>query len=243
MNRCLFVFLCALALLAVSCGGIQVSPNPNNPIRSVAVLPIYNATNDVDGPRMVRALMEERIRNFHYRSVPLTDVDRTLRDLMGITLGAQLSLTTSEKLGEELGVDAVLYGYLLNFETVTIGIYNANKVRAGFKLIDTKTGAVIWSRGLGIKSNIQSGGGGSIGSAKAEDVELYTTIPGLEGIPGVDNWETLSSLEVQSFAQAAVLSLGEHLVTSVAGTHLKKETNALLDRIITNLPAGPGASQ
>ncbi len=114
-----------------ACGGRAIAPNPANPVYKVAVLPFYNATNDVDGPGTVRKLFAGRLDRFHYDSLPLEDVDRLLSDRMGITLGSQLELTTAKELGETLGVDGVFYGYLLDFGQITTGVYNVKKVRAG----------------------------------------------------------------------------------------------------------------
>ncbi|WDT79624.1 MAG: hypothetical protein MPW14_21225 [Candidatus Manganitrophus sp.] len=38
----------------------------------------------------------------------MNEVDQILKDQMGLTLGSQLELTTPQKLGAALGVDAVL---------------------------------------------------------------------------------------------------------------------------------------
>ena len=50
-----------LILLGISLSGCSLpatmtttSPDPSNPVYTVAVLPMYNATNDVGAPQMVR---------------------------------------------------------------------------------------------------------------------------------------------------------------------------------------------
>ncbi|WDT79623.1 MAG: hypothetical protein MPW14_21220 [Candidatus Manganitrophus sp.] len=65
MKRNKLSFLTVFCFLLISCSipVHTISPNPSNPIRTVAVLPMYNATNDVEGPRVVRELTEKRIKN------------------------------------------------------------------------------------------------------------------------------------------------------------------------------------
>ncbi|MBI5903687.1 MAG: DUF799 family lipoprotein [Deltaproteobacteria bacterium] len=248
-KRLVFV-LFALLLLAGGCAfhAMGPPPNPGNPYQSVAVLPLYNATNDVDGPKMVRELVDERLRHMHYDVKPINEVDQILRDRMGVTLGAQLELTTPRKLGEELGVDAVLYGYLLNFETVTAGVYNVKKVRAGFRLVDTKTGRTIWAGGLGVKQEISSGGllGAGVGAVRnlqdaREGLEPFKSIKGINEMPGLTEWRLLGREQEKSISDAAMLSLGEKLVTKALGVHLKHESETLINILFSRFPAGPGA--
>lgn len=238
--------ICLIILLSLfgGCGGRGMSPNPTNPVYKVAVLPFYNVTNDIDGPVMVRALFAERLGRWHYNSLSLEEVDSTLRDDFGVTLGAQLELVSAAELGAALGVDGLFYGYLLDFNQITTGVYNEKKVRAGFKLVDAKTGAVVWSRGLGVKSLLT---GGDIGvgilvfkELKGIDNDFFTTIKGLKGIPGLNRWHIMQAAELKSPVGAAVISLGEQLITKALGAHLKPETKMMLKRVMKSLPAGPG---
>lgn len=238
------IVLFALTLMLSACAGLKNEPDDSRFVQSVAVLPLYNATNDVDGPAMVRELAVKRLRKASYRNLPLAEVDRMLADHMGITLGAQLDLTTPEALGAELGVDFLLYGYLLDFNTVTAGVYNVNKVRAGFKLVDAKTGAVVWSRAAGVKTEIHSAGelGKGIAAfsqvADATEDDIYKAIPGLAGVAGLSDWKTSYSHHEKSVGNAALFSLGEQLVTQAFGVHLYLESSEMLDRIMADMPHG-----
>src|SRR5512139_2565553 len=51
---------------------------------TVAVLPMYNATDDLDGPVMLRRMIDQKLRPY-YKTVPLEAVDETLRDQAGIS--------------------------------------------------------------------------------------------------------------------------------------------------------------
>ena len=239
------IFCLAFALLMLAgCAGRGLSPNRSNPVYKVAVLPFYNVTNDVDGPEMVRALFAARLDRWHYGSLALEEVDLKLRDGLGITLGSQLELTTASRLGELLGVDALFYGYLLDFNHITTGVLNEKKVRAGFKFVDAKSGTVLWSGGLGVKSVLT---GGDIGTGililkelKGVDDDFFTTIKGLGDIPGLDRWYIIQTAELNSPVGAAIVSLSEQLITKALGVHLKPETVKMLDGVMKSLPVGPG---
>lgn len=242
----LFLLLGAMFLLS-ACALPGIPPNPSNPMYSVAVLPFYNATNDVDGPQMVREMTEKKLARWHYKSAPLSEVDQLLRDKMGVTLGAQLEMTTPQKLGETLGVDGVLYGYLLNFDQITTGLYNVKKVRGGVRLVDTKTGKTVWAKGQGVKSELKSGGliGSAVGALKdvqdvREGIEPFKSIQGIGEIRNLDNWYKMASQQESDILKAGMMSLGEKLVAKALKVHLKAESGTMLDMIFSDFPSGPG---
>jgi len=247
-NTCRFSFLIFISLfLLYGCGATHgpyyIAPNPFSPVRTIAILPIYNVTNDVGGAEMVRKQVYKEFVYRHYSVLPLEDSDRILREKMGITLGGQLEYTNAQAVAKALGVDGLVYGYLLNFDDITTGVYNVKEVRAGFKLIDGKKGSVIWANGGGVKSFYVAGRSGvavtllkEIGSG----TEVPSIIEGLHDIPGLRDWHIIRVIYLKKLEQAAVLSFGEEVLTSVFRAHLKLETNALLRRVLRSLPAGPG---
>ncbi len=248
MKKTFSTLLCLIVLSIAACTPmVRIQPDLTNPVYTVAVLPMYNATNDVEGPHMIREEFDRRIAKWHYQTRSIEEVDQLLRDRMGITLGSQLEMTTPQKLGEVLGVDGVVYGYLLNFDDITTGIYNVKKVRAGFKLVETRTGRIIWARGQGVKSELTSGG--SIGSGvaalkgigeKREGLEPFKAIKGVAGIPGLDDWHVMRSEREESIGDAAIMSIGGKLIGKALGIHLKAESVRMLDMIMPTLHPGPG---
>lgn len=237
------IALLSLTLLAVSCGGgarrHARNPNPFNPVYKIAILPLYNDTSSVKGPVMVRKGIFKRLERYHYSIKPLEETDKILRDRLGVTLGKQIPLVDIERLRDELDVDALLYGYLLNFDSVTLGVYNARKVRAAFRLVDAGSGETIWSRGQGVQIVMRSKGTGSIfKDSKSE--ELPARIPGLKGIPGADKWKTLKKFKDVRGDVGFAIGLTELLVTKTLRINLRYETGRMLDIIVRDFPAGPG---
>ena len=137
--------LFAIIIIGLSCAHVPRN-NPANPIRTVAVLPMVNNTSDMDGPELVRKGFYKLVRNRYYEVMGIPQIDQILRGIMGITLGGQLGLTNARKLGEELDVDGVVFGELLDFNYTITGFYNSKVVRAKFKLVSTKTGDTVWER-------------------------------------------------------------------------------------------------
>ena len=208
--------------------------DPSNPLKRVAVLPMTNETNDVDGPNTVRQKMVEALTNHSYVVQDIKETDQILRDQMGINLGGQLSLTTPKKLGETLGVEGVLYGTLMDFDETTTGVYNARKVRGMFKLVNTATGQPVWQRGLGVKTEQGTSSTGSslvrLGARVSDAREKEAP------------WVLLSSTTTnQSTKDSFLMGLGAKLLTKAVGIHLDYESRELARLVTENLPWGPGA--
>lgn len=256
-----FLLLAAIFLFPLS----SCTTIPERRVKSdytVAVLPLYNATADVDGPALVRRVFDKKLQRY-YKTKPLNEVDELLRDQMGITLGGQLEMTTPQKLGEVLGVNGVIYGYLLDFDDVATAAYNVRKVRAGFKLVDTRTGNVVWARGKGIR---RVSGIFDAGLLASGDDNL--SIKGTENIPGLDDWlslkgdissiylaylglymgrkpaDTMASEEVPPsqvlftfFLGLTPLysPLGAKFVGNALNIHLLTETNLMVDKITSSI--------
>ena len=207
--------------------------DPSNPLKRVALLPMKNDTDDVDGPDVVRQKMAEALTRRSYVVMDLKESDQILRDRMGINLGGQLELTTPQKLGETLGVEGVLYGTLMDFDETTTGVYNARKVRGMFKLVNTATGQTMWARGLGVKTEQGTSSGASalvkLGAraADARDKEAP--------------WVLLQSATTnQSTKDSLIMGLGTKLLSKAIGIHLEHESKELARLVTDNLGWGPG---
>ncbi len=249
MKNSSLCILVLFVLLISSCApGIKrIPPNPSNPVFTVALLPVYNATVDIDGPQKIREEFFKRISGHNYSAKPIDEVDRLLQDRMGITLGSQLDLTDPQKIGEVLGVDGLVYGYLLDYNDLILGIYNVRMVRAGFKLVNTKTGSVMWSRGQGVKNMLVSEGTGEALAVlkelrdEKEGLEDFSLINGIEEIPGLKDWHIMKIIKVKNARDAAIISLGEMVLGKALRIHLKAETKRMMSIIFRNFPAGPGS--
>lgn len=229
--------LATIILLAVLAGCLPPPSLPrdfSNPLKRVAILPIKNDSNDVDGPDVMRKKMAQALEHRSYVVKDLKETDQILRDRMGITLGGQLSLTTAQELGRELGVEGVLYGTLMDFDESTTGVINVRKVRGKFKMMNAMNGQTVWERGLGVRSETRmSGNAGVAGailsrSADARDKEVP--------------WVTIESTTTGSknLGESFAIGLGTKLLSKAMGMHLDHEATELARRITGDIPWGPG---
>lgn len=246
----LFILFSILWIAGCALPRPHMAPDPANPIKTVAVLPMVNNTNDVEGPDRVRAMFVEYAPERCYIVKPVQEVNQILKDELGITLGSQLDMTNPKELGKKLGVDAIIYGALYNFEEKTTGVLNVRKVRGGFKLVDAKTGAVVWGKGQGIKSETKmtEGIAGTIASG-ASAVGKLTEEKGMRGSEdyiGIDNWHELppekAAAQEYGVLGSFAAGLAEKTVKKATGTFLKRESEVMVDMILNTMPVGPGSA-
>jgi hypothetical protein len=131
-------------LWLVGCAPSQVflSTNYTSP-RKVAVLPVANESNDLDGPVMVRQLLFDQLLGRGWVLVPLSDVDEKLKE-KGFTDGGQLRAATPQNLGEWTGADTLFYPVLQDFNYLNVGFYWQRRVKIAGRLVDAKTGERLW---------------------------------------------------------------------------------------------------
>jgi hypothetical protein len=131
------VFLCGCAVKPK-----YLAPDYRAP-QILALLPFSNQTNDLDAPEMIRQLFFQMLPQRGYQSLPFAEIDEALKK-NGISEGGQLRAIQPQELGKQLGVDALWYGDIIDFDYINVGYYQNRKVRIACKLIDTATGAVLW---------------------------------------------------------------------------------------------------
>lgn len=239
-KRCALLLIVASAAFLSACAAVRppVVPlgptDPSNPLKRVAVLPMTNNTNDVDGPQLVRQKMADALVRRSYAVMEIKEADQLLRDRLGISLGGQLDLTTAQKLGEVLGVEGVLYGTLMDFDETTTGAYNVRKVRAKFKLVNTLTGQTEWEGGLGVRSEHRmTGSSGDIAAILGRAADPRDTEA---------PWITIEHIEAgENYKQSLAIGLGTKLLTKALGIHLEREATELARRVTDNLRWGPGS--
>ena len=253
-------FALVLCALFTACVHLPpVTPNPGSPVKSLAVLPVVNNSVDVDGPAAVQEALYQETLHYHFSVVkPNAETNQILKDQMSLTLGSQLDMATPQKLGAALGVDAVMYVSLEDFSQKITGIYNVKRVRIRTKLIDCKTGEVIWKNGIGIKQALTAGGSflssvpgvniaiglagavSSIGSKMSDksDVALPKFLGDEIEAPWLELPERTTGIEM-----AAAQSIGGKVISKAMGTVLKEETDAAVNVLFHGYYHAGGLSQ
>lgn len=228
-----------LMLMTLSaCASVKVTPDFLNPIKTVAVLPVYNATTDKDGPTTMRDMITYRLRQYQYT---VKNEGRVDDDLVGVPAGTLMDLSHAKELGKRLGVDGLLYGYLLNYDVVIEGAYKVRRVRAGFILVDVSTGKAVWSHGVGIKSEHEGTFTGIPLAKLADDPEGMRQFESLSAISKIRDIETWKSLTGNKRTTIAGRITGNDGISATAwGAELAMESMELMNHIAADLPAGPG---
>jgi hypothetical protein len=126
------------------CASIPVFVSKDiGPLHKVAVLPMSNETNDLDGPIYVRRLIQEGLAERGADLVPLDVVDAKLKE-NGFTDGGQLRAAAPADIGQWVGADTLFYCSLIDFSYVNVGFYWQRKVMVGGRVLDAKTGEKLW---------------------------------------------------------------------------------------------------
>lgn len=229
-----YLSLFILAAFFAACAGMTLQPDPSNPIKRVAILPIKNNTNDVEAPDFVRGKLAEAMQARYYNIMPMEDVDQILRDQMGITLGGQLDIAEVDKLKELLNVEGLVFGTLMNYEDITTGLINMRKVRANFSMTNTLTGEEFWANGIGVKTEDTSGG--LIGSVAS----LGSTLADNNADDGVQWVKLQSQSSGGSVWEGLAKGLAKKAFSKMTKTHLVYETTEMARMVTATLPVGPG---
>jgi hypothetical protein len=249
MKRLLSIIALLLNVLTLSaCTTMPVmKPNPANPIRTIAVLPLVNNTNDVDGPFVVRTLLAARLGGYFYSVKPLEETDSILRDQMGVTLGSQLDMATTTQLCEKLRTDGIVHGSLEDFSQKITGAYNNKRVRLRIMLDNCKTGATAWKNGVGVKREVRASdsllknvpvlGNAITAAGAASSVLSSMSDKGGADLPKFRNeeiqapWEDIS--EANSSAELnLVFGLGEKIAKKARNSPLLAEAEVAIEILL-----------
>jgi hypothetical protein len=223
-------FLIVIGLLA----GCIAAPKPDltNPVRTVAILPFSNMSNNVDAPAKVRATLEQRLKAKFYRVIPLEEVDLALLDGLGITLGEQLQDVDFNEIASIIHADAFVFGDITHYDSTVAGVLNTNRVSAKLRMVQVGTQAELWNVHFGAKSETSAGGVGSLMSlggaiADSNDDEIQ--------------WITIESEQQSGGLLGGLISgLVKKTVDSAFGIDLQKETVAMINQSVAVLRNGPG---
>lgn len=127
----------------------------DNPPRTVAVLPFDNLTDKDEAFEVVRKAFYN-----HFSSLPYIDVEIALVDdrLKGQDLfdPAKVAKAAPQDVGKIVGADAVVYGDITHYDRIYAVAYSRVSVGAELKMMDTRTGNLLWSGKH--KESIHAGG-------------------------------------------------------------------------------------
>ncbi|AOJ75738.1 DUF799 domain-containing protein [Burkholderia ubonensis] len=135
--------------------------------RSILVLPPLNETSDVAATYGMLSQMTLPLAEAGYYVVPVAVMDEAFKQ-NGLTNAAEIQETSPAKLREIFGADAALYAKVSKYGSVYQVIDSTTVVTASAKLVDLKTGDVLWqgqgsASGKELGNNVNVGGFGIVG--------------------------------------------------------------------------------
>ena len=145
-------WIAALAIIVLSgCATQKTAPPPydysllkESKPRSILVLPPLNQTPEVRASYSMLAQVTQPLSESGYYVFPVSLVDETLKE-NGVTEASDAHQLPANKLREIFGADAALYITMTQYGTVFKVLDSITTVTAEAKLVDLKTGSVLWT--------------------------------------------------------------------------------------------------
>lgn len=128
--------------------------------RSIVVLPPLNESADIKATYAMLSQATYPLAESGYYVLPVALVDETFRQ-NGLTVPGDIHTVPVPKLREIFGADAALYVTVTDYGSRYQVLSSVTRVAANAKLVDLKTGAVLWS-GTAVAANDSGNSGGGL---------------------------------------------------------------------------------
>lgn len=109
----------------------------------IAVLPMDNFSLEPELEHVLYDSVYQNIQRRGYRRISVEKVKKVMDD-MGIQTSGQLQGISLQRLSETLNADAVFTGQVDQSASIHEGVYDAIVVSCSLRLVDCKTGIVLW---------------------------------------------------------------------------------------------------
>lgn len=164
--------------------------------RSIVVLPPLNNSPEVNAGNSFYAQVTYPLAEAGYYVLPVALVGETFKQ-NGLTSAADIHAVDAQKLNEIFGADAAMYVTITNYGASYNVLNSVVLVTANAKLVDLKTGNLLWT-GTASASNNEggnSGGGGLVGALVAAAVKqiIASTTDASHPVAGVASARLLSA--------------------------------------------------
>lgn len=163
--------------------------------RSILVLPPLNNTPEVQASYSVLSYATRPLAEAGYYVMPVTLVAETFKE-NGMTQPADMHATSADKLQQIFGADAALYVTIGKYGTTYYVVGSASVVSAEAKLVDLKTGKLLWKGAASASSeegqNQQGGLAGLLIAAIVKQV-MATALDQSHQIAGVATTRLMSA--------------------------------------------------
>lgn len=202
MPRIVKLALCLVpAMLAVGCASNKQAAYDYTAFkaakpRSIVVLPPVNDSPEVNAGNSVYAQVTYPLAEAGYYVLPVAVVSETFKQ-NGLVNANDIQGVEAKKLSEIFGADAALYMSISKYGSTYTVIDSVTVVSVSAKLVDLKTGTLLWEGAASASSNEgnNNGGGGPLGALVGALVKqiINSTTDASHPIAGVANGRLLSA--------------------------------------------------
>ncbi|MFT2099637.1 DUF799 domain-containing protein [Marinomonas sp. 2405UD66-6] len=168
MNNCKKVFLCFPLFLALFITGCATKPYNYDALlaskpRSILVIPPKNNSVEASAPYIYLSTISKPLGEKGYYVFPVAVIDTFLKE-NGLPTPEEMNFVPLDKLYEHIGADAVLYVEINDWGQKYRILSSDTVVEVSMKLVDGKTGALLWDASSSAIQSSNSGNGGLIGN-------------------------------------------------------------------------------
>ncbi len=139
------LLICLLSGCAKKIPHFVVPEYDKRGVRLIAVLPVANKSKNAEAAALFRNKVLERLYFNGYPKIPLNAIDEKLTSRYADYQHPTPETAPPRSIGEQLGVDAVLYVTLKECDTSFVMLYATTSVSATFDLRSAKTNDSLWS--------------------------------------------------------------------------------------------------
>ena len=172
-KQCLNTFLLSIAVMITGCQSFtpyDYSALEANKPKSILVIPPNNSSFDVNAPYIFLSTISHPIAEKGYYVFPVSVIDHFFKE-NGMPTPAEMNTVPLDKIREHIGADAVLYVTIEEWgQKYRVTSSNA-VVRSKLRLVDVRTGDLLWESEAFATRSSGDGGGGLLGAVLAAAIE------------------------------------------------------------------------
>lgn len=159
MSRLLFPCILLIASGCATTMPYDYSAFERSRPRSIVVIPPLNNSIEVNAPYVYLATITRPLAEKGYYVFPVYMIDYFFKE-NGLPTPAEMNTIPLDKIAEHIGADAVLYITVEEWGQKYQLIQSVAKVQATLKLVDVKTGEILWDSIAAAQQSSGDGGGG-----------------------------------------------------------------------------------
>lgn len=151
--------------------------------RSIVVIPPMNNTVEVAAPYVFLSTISKPLAEKGYYVFPVSVIDHFLKE-NGLPTPAEMNSIPLDKIREHIGADSVLYVSIDEWGQSYQVISSKTKVKVNLKLVDVKSGKLLWHTTSIAQQSSGDGGGGLLGAIIGAIVEQIAS-SAMDKTPGL----------------------------------------------------------